>query len=174
MQHEQNNDKIFSILEKVLFLKDIELFRNVDTERLGVIAEIAREIVYNDGEIIAREGDISDSLYIIKKGALKIFKEKDGQSYHLTNIKEGEAYGMYGVLGRNRRTAGAQAIGKTTLLEIRKNEFKKVLLSNPEIAYNMLEILTERIRTMDDEMVLMNRTLNRNLQNELAEIKTNK
>ncbi|OGJ87512.1 MAG: hypothetical protein A2487_06125 [Candidatus Raymondbacteria bacterium RifOxyC12_full_50_8] len=164
---ENDDQRVFTILERVLFLKEVELFRNVDTECLGVIAEIAREIACNTGDIIAREGDLGDSLYIIKQGSLKIIKEKEGKQYLLANHSEGKCFGELGLFGRTHRTAGAVANEKSVLLEIRKDEFKKVILTNPEIAYNMLEILSERIRRMDNEIILLTQTLGNDLVKDL-------
>jgi CRP-like cAMP-binding protein len=160
--------RIFTILERVLFLKEVDIFRNVDTERLGVIAEIAREVVFNSGDVIVQEGETGDSLYIIKKGSLRIIKEKDGKQYHLKNLTTGQCFGVFGIFGDRPRTAGAIADEVTTLLEIRKSEFKKVLISNPEIAYNILEILSQRINEMDNEIVLLNQMLNKYQTNNLV------
>ena len=159
----EEQHRIFTILERVLFLREVEIFKNVDTERLAVIAEIAKEIGVVSGETVAREGEIGESLYIIKKGSLRIVKEKDGKQYTLKKILQGECFGVFGILGKRRRSSGAVATEDTALLEIKKNEFKKVLLSNPEIAYNILEILSQQINELDNEIVLLNKTLNATL-----------
>jgi CRP-like cAMP-binding protein len=159
----EEQHRIFTILERVLFLREVDIFKNVDTERLAVIAEIAKEIEVVSGETVAREGEIGESLYIIKKGSLRIAKEKDGKQYTLKKILPGACFGVFGILGERRRSTGAVATEDTTLLEIKKNEFKKVLLSNPEIAYNILEILSQQINELDNEIVLLNKTLNATL-----------
>lgn len=171
MQHEMmetGNKRIFALLERVLFLKEVDLFRNVDTEKLSVIAEIAREIVVEADETVANEGEASEALYIIKKGVLRIVKEKDGVRYNLKNIGEGQCFGHFSVFGSDKRSAGAVANEKSVLYEIRKTEFKKVLMSNPEIAYNILEMLGERLSEMDNEIVLLNKTLATALKSGLA------
>jgi CRP-like cAMP-binding protein len=155
--------RLFTILERILFLKGVDLFKNVDTERLSVIAEIAREIVVESGEVVSREGETGESLYIIKEGGLRITKEKEGKQYSLKNLVEGECFGVFSIFNERPRTSGALANERTLLLEIRKNEFKKVLIANPEIAYNILEILSERISEMDNEIVLLNKALNENI-----------
>ena len=159
----EETSRIFAILERVLFLKGMDIFRNVDTERLSVVAEIAREVVVSPGEIVARQGDIGESLYIVKEGSLRIQKEKDGTAYTLKNLQAGECFGVYGIFGDKPRTAGAIANERTVLFEIRRNEFKKVLIGNPEIAYNILENLSERLDEMDNEIVLLNKTLKQSL-----------
>ena len=155
----EETSRIFAILERVLFLKDLYLFRNVDTERLSIVAEIAREVTVAPGEIVAKEHEIGESLYIIKEGSLRIMKEKDGTAYNLKNITSGECLGVSDIFNDKPRAAGAIANERTVLFEIRRNEFKKVLIGNPEIAYNMLEILSERLNEMDDEIVLLNKVL---------------
>ncbi len=158
--------RLFMILERVLFLKGVDLFKNIDTEQLSLIAEIAREMVVGTGEIVAREGDTGDSLYIIKEGSLRITKEKNGVNYTLKNIAEGECFGVFSVFNEKPRASGSVANERTVLLEIRKSEFKKVLIANPEIAYNILELLSERITEMDNEIVLLNKVLGENIAGE--------
>jgi CRP-like cAMP-binding protein len=159
----EETSRIFAILERVLFLKGMDIFRNVDTERLSVVAEIARELIVSPGEVVAREGDVAESLYIVKEGSLRIQKEKDGTPYTLKNLRSGECFGVYGLFGEKPRAAGAVANERTVLFEIRKNEFKKVLIGNPEIAYNILENLSEHLNEMDNEIVLLNKTLKESL-----------
>jgi len=159
----EKNARVFALLERVLFLKEIDIFLNVETERLSVVADIAREVHVAAGDTLAREGDPGESLYIIKSGSLRIVKEKDGKLYPLKNLGPGESYGVFGVLGDQHRTSGAVANEASVLLEIRKSEFKKMLLSNPEIAYNILEILSKRINEMDNEIVLLNQALSSTL-----------
>jgi CRP-like cAMP-binding protein len=155
----EETSRIFAILERVLFLKGMDIFRNVDTERLSVVAEIAREVVVSPGEILAREGEIGESLYIIKEGSLRVVKENSGTAYTLKNLSVGETFGVFGIFNDKPRNSGAVANERTVLFEIRRNEFKKVLIGNPEIAYNVLEILSERLNEMDHEIVLLNKKL---------------
>ncbi|OGS37457.1 MAG: hypothetical protein A2293_11020 [Elusimicrobia bacterium RIFOXYB2_FULL_49_7] len=154
-----DTQRLFTILERVLFLKEVDLFRNVDTEKLSMIAEIAREMRVEAGELLCRQGEPSECLFIIKQGGLRVMKEKGGVRYTLKNILSGQWYGIYGLFGSGRQTPEIVANEPTVLYEIRKNEFRKVLLSNPEMAYNLLEILSERLGEMDDEILLLNKTL---------------
>ncbi|MFH0920056.1 MAG: cyclic nucleotide-binding domain-containing protein [Fibrobacterota bacterium] len=157
------NARAFALLERVLFLKEIDIFHNVEAERLSAVADIARELHVAAGDTVAREGDPGESLFIIRSGSLRVVKEKDGRQYALKNLSPGQTFGVFGILGDKHRAAGAVANEATVLLEIRKSEFKKMLLNNPEITYNILEILSERINEMDNEIVLLNRTLSSSL-----------
>lgn len=155
----ERNARVFALLERVLFLKEIDIFHNVETERLTAVADIAREVHFSAGDTVSHEGDPGESLYIIKSGSLKLVKEKEGKQYTLTNLGPGQSYGVFGIFGERKRSAGAVANEMSVLLEIRRSEFKKVLLNNSEIAYNILGIFSERIDDMDNEIVLLNRAL---------------
>jgi len=176
MPIEENNEatsRIFAVLERVLFLKDVDIFKNVDTERLSVVAEIAREGIFSAGEEISREGDPGESLYILKSGSMRVVKERNHKPYTLKNLKPGESFGLFGVFGEQLRSSGAVANENSVVYEIRRNEFKKVLIANPEIAYNILEILSARLSEMDKEIVLLNQALSGRLTETLQpEIRT--
>jgi hypothetical protein len=145
----------FILLEKVLFFKRTSLFRNVSAERLMRLAEISQYAVYQKDTVISVQGEVSDHLYIIKKGSLKVIKSDSGKSTVISMINEGETYGEIGLFTQSPRSASATANESCELYIIKRAAFKKLLLEVPEIAYNMLETMSERLRKNADEMVVL-------------------
>jgi hypothetical protein len=145
----------FILLEKVLFFKRTSLLRNVSAEKLMRLAEISQYAVYEKDTVISIQGNVSDHLYIIKKGSLKVIKSDAGVTTVISKIEVGETYGEIGLFTQSPRSASAIANESCELYIIKRGAFKKLLLEVPEIAYNMLETMSERLRKNADEMVVL-------------------
>ncbi len=149
----------FKLLETVLFLKKTVLFNNVPAERLMELAEISNLVVYKKGIVVSKEDDISDQLYIVKKGSLKIVKVKNTVKTILSIIRSGEAYGEIGLFNQSPRSASAVANEDSEVYVIQRSALKKLLLEIPEIAYNFLVIFSEKLRKNSEELTLLHTTL---------------
>ncbi|MBD3242228.1 MAG: cyclic nucleotide-binding domain-containing protein, partial [Chitinivibrionales bacterium] len=137
----------FQLLETVLFLKQTPLFRDVPGEKLMPVAEICEQKEYARKTVISREGDVSDHLYVVKSGAVRIVKNFDGSRERtLATIEPGETYGEVGLFGQAQRSATAVAHTDCRLYEVQRSALKRLLLTVPEIAYNFLEIFSEKLR----------------------------
>ena len=76
---------------------------------------VASEETYEDGTLIFREDAPGDWVYVILSGSVEIFKQIGGKEILIEILQEGEVFGELGFLGRIKRTAGARAVGPTTL-----------------------------------------------------------
>jgi len=159
---------VYPLMERVLFFKGVEIFKNCESEKLLAVAEITEEEKYLKGERVARENEIGESLFIVKKGSLKAIKNSLGKDFVLHIIKAGEVFGEMSLFGEHEREAGALANEDCEIYRIKKSEFKRILLDNPGITYNILEIFAERVRESNKTILLLNSRLNQEL---LADIK---
>jgi hypothetical protein len=149
----------FKLLEAVLFLKKTQLFYNVSAEKLMTLAEISNPVMYKKGSLISKENDISDQLYIVKTGSLKITKLKNGVKTILSIIRSGETYGEIGLFTQSPRSATAFANEDSEVYVIQRSALKKILLDIPEIAFNFLEIFSEKLRKNSEELSLLHTIL---------------
>jgi hypothetical protein len=152
------NDMIepFKLLEQVMCLKRTILFKNVSAEKLMELAEIMQSISYKSGTLISREGELSDHLYIVGKGSLRIVKTKDTIKTILSILHPGETYGEIGLFNKAPRFASAIANEDCELWVIQRSELKRFLFDMPEIAYNFLEVFSEKLRKSSEEVVELN------------------
>lgn len=117
---------------------------------MATIHHIVSEENYRDGEIIFRENSPGDWVYIILSGSVEIFKTIGDKESVVKVLGPDEVFGELGFLGGIKRTAGARAVGPTTLGLIDRtfldNEFNK--LSSEFRA--ILKAVVERFRHMLD------------------------
>ena len=149
----------FKFLETVLFFKKTILFHNVPAEKLMAFAEISELSSYKKGITISIENSISDHLYIVKTGSLKIVKVKNNIKALLSIIRSGEAYGEIGLFSQSPRSASAIANEDCEIYVIQRSALKRLLKDFPEIAYNFLEIFSDKLRKSSEELTLLHSIL---------------
>jgi len=149
----------FDLLERVMSLKKTQLFRNVPAEKLIEMAEISQHLTYKEGTLISREGELSDHLYVVASGSLKIVKMRNNVKTILSIIEKGETYGEIGLFNQAPRSASAVANEDCELWVVQRSALKKLLLDMPDIAYNLLEVFSEKLRKSGEEVAQLQTSL---------------
>lgn len=147
---ESKRIKAFELLERVLFLKKTVLFHSVGAEKLMKLAEIVQEASYSKDALISSQGELSDILYIVKKGVLRVVKSDGASNTVIRRVLSGDTYGEIGLFTQTPRSASAFADEDCELLMIRRGIFKKLMIEIPDIALSLLEVLSERLRKRGD------------------------
>ena len=96
---------MIATVEKVLFLKSIDLFSQIPGEDLARVAQIAEEISFEPKETIITEGEIGDSMYLIVDGQVQVFKG----SRLVVELGERECVGEMAILDSEPRSATVAA-----------------------------------------------------------------
>ena len=156
------NKNSYTILENVLTLKRSPLFMRVSTSELRALAAVAEELKFQEGEEIVREGDIGDSLFLIKKGKVRIFKKIGDSGFtELAQLGAGECFGEMAAIDEEVRSAGVSAGEPCSLMRICKEDLMEVILECPHIGIELLRIFIKRLRTANlriEELMKMNRS----------------
>lgn len=134
---------MLSTVEKVLFLKSIELFSQIPSEDLAQVALISGEEARESGEEIFAEGDAGDALYLVLDGRVRIHK----QDRLIAELGERECFGEMAILDAAARSASATAQGECRLLKISREDFQEIMSEKPEIAMGIIKVLSRRLRT---------------------------
>ena len=133
---------MYSTLEKTIFMKGVDLFRDISGEEVSHVAQIAEEIEYGSEQTIFDEGDVGDSMFIIVGGAVRIHKgDKE-----LAVLSKGKFVGEMALLDQEPRSASVTSTEETTLLEINGEDFYDLMASRMEIMQGIVKILTQRLR----------------------------
>ena len=136
-----------SIIEKVIFLKSVDIFEHATVEQLGRIAGLTEEVHFKPGEIIFEEGQPGDAFYLLLSG--KVFIERNGNT--LREMKEKEAFGTLEVLDFHPRAVTAKAVDQVRALKLNGQEFHDLLsldIEMVEAVFRMLCGLVRRILTL--------------------------
>jgi CRP-like cAMP-binding protein len=107
---------------------------------------------YKKGDLVFREGDEGDEMYIIQTGKVAIQKVLGGKRTTLSVLEKGDFFGEMSILERLPRTADAECMEESDLILINSQTFGEMIRSNPEIAVRMLRKYSMRMREAGEQM----------------------
>lgn len=109
---------------------------------------------YAKGEVIIRQGEIGDRMYVILEGEAEVIMEQDGRQIRLGVIKEGEFFGEMAIFEQEVRMASVRALGKgrTRILTVDKKNILRRIHEDPSLAYRVVETMSHRIRELSQEV----------------------
>ncbi|MBI3298539.1 MAG: Crp/Fnr family transcriptional regulator [Elusimicrobia bacterium] len=114
---------------------------------------ISRQDNFGPGERIFSRADAADHMFVVISGRVKIFLAGVGRrSKTFAYLDPGEFFGEMAVITGKSRSASAEAVEQTSLLLIHKNDFRRLLESDPKLALYMLKAVSERLRLADEEI----------------------
>jgi CRP-like cAMP-binding protein len=133
---------MLSTMERVLFLRSVEVFGDLAGEDLAPVAMVAEEIGFRPGEAIVRAGEPGDGLYVIVDGRVNVTVEGRGQ---VAVRGQGDVIGEMAVLSGRPRVATCVASGEVLTLRLRRDDFLAIMAERPAVALGVVRVLTERL-----------------------------
>lgn len=130
-----------NIIDKVIALKNVNIFQSIADHVLADIAEITHKVSISKGEQFIHKGEIGDCMYIINKGSAKVH---DGE-HRITTIGENDIVGELSILAPVLRTADVTSLEDCILFKIDRDYFTDLLEEENEIVRGVLRSLVERI-----------------------------
>ena len=115
--------------------------------------------VYHDREIIVRQGEAGDGLFVIQEGRLEILSENAGRETRLRVAGEGELIGDMAVFDRQVRSATVRAFGEARVLTVDRKNFLRRINEDPSLAFRIVETMSRRIRELSVEVVRLTAAL---------------
>ena len=133
---------MISTVEKVLFLKGVDLFKTIAGEELSHIAQITDELECAPSQVIFKEGDQGDAMYLIVDGKVKVHSG----DHVFAELGTNQCFGEMSILDAEPRSASITAMTDLTLLKIQREDFAEILAEKPEISQGIIKVLTRRLR----------------------------
>jgi CRP/FNR family cyclic AMP-dependent transcriptional regulator len=164
-------------MEKYMsLLQETALFMSLSAKEIGKVLEIAREVKFAEDDIIMKEGDFGDTLYIIRKGTVEVVKcltmegmEDDDRAMEknkvFTRLDESQhaVFGEIALLEDTKRTATIRAITDCICYEIRKDDFLRLAEEDNQLGYrillNLARIVSARLRKADEDTIKLTTAL---------------
>jgi CRP/FNR family transcriptional regulator, cyclic AMP receptor protein len=137
------------------FLRSVRLFRNIEGPELGVLADSLRERPLKTGQILLREGDTGDEMFLVRSGSLVISKAVTGRVEQvLARAGPGDFFGEMALFDRSARSATIPADSDTLLLVLDRAALGRLTEVSPRAAAAFFEslvlIFIERLRASGD------------------------
>lgn len=116
-------------------------------ESFGIVRKFPKD------SIIYRQGDIADSFCYLKKGRVKVFMTSiDGAEKTLNTASHGEILGEGAFFDKKPRVSSARALTSSELIMIDKEKLTELIAKHPKLAFELLEILANRIRLLSTQL----------------------
>lgn len=144
---------MINIFEKILLLKNSDIFYQVNADDLRHVADALVEENYLSGDIVFERGDRGDNMYVIIEGEIGILIEKNNG--YVTRMTAGETFGEMNLLDDLPRSASAIVIKDTSVLKLSQPKLRGLLVSYPELGLGMLKTMSLKLRSTT-KMVMEN------------------
>ena len=133
------------IIEKILLLKNSDIFKNCNEVDLIEIAAICGENHVDKNMAIFKKGDSGNCMYFIYTGSVSIHDEQ----HQLAVLSENEIFGELSLLDSEKRSASATALTDCILLKIEQEPFYDVVATNTDILKGIMRTICRRLREQD-------------------------
>ena len=141
-----------ALLEQILFLDKVEIFKNLSLDDLGQIAGITDTQHYREGEVLFLKGDPGNFAYIIVSGEVELFSGTGKGSREVVGrLYAGACFGEMALLDGSPRSAGAAVLGESILARIPREDFIRLMQRFPSIGLGIITLLSNRLRRRNEE-----------------------
>ena len=140
--------------ETVRLLANTEVFGELDPRELEEVAQVAVPRRWERGEIIFREGDVGDTCYLIRSGAVVLTREhQDGRRVALAELRAGMLFGELAMYRGERRSATAEVIEPATAVALLAKDMQRLVRRNPDLSLKLLANLAERVSRTNERLL---------------------
>lgn len=112
---------------------------------------------YNDGEVIFKEGEKGEVMYVIQAGKVRIKRDSTSGELTLGVLETGEIFGEMALFDRLPRSATVVALGGARILSVDRKKLFPTISRDPTLLFKILETMSQRIRKLDDEIGKLNK-----------------
>jgi CRP/FNR family transcriptional regulator len=139
--------------DTVELLGRVPVFSALGEEEIARVAEVAVPRRFKAGEVIFREGDESDTCYIVRTGHARATREhSDGRSITLANFGPGDIFGELAMFDSERRSATLETLDAMEAIAILGADMRRLLGLHPDIAVKLVIALGRRLRETNERL----------------------
>jgi ATP/ADP translocase len=141
------------LTDKIVHLKNIEIFGDLSVNELAAIAAATRESVFDVDEIVFKEGETGDTLFFVVEGSVAVIKDRSsGTAIELDRIDAGDYFGEMALFGDDSRSATIRVTQAARFLTLHKHELQEIVREFPQIALHVCRVLSTRIRHLHSKI----------------------
>ncbi|MFQ6100593.1 MAG: ATP-binding protein [Anaerolineae bacterium] len=123
-----------------------------------ILQRYGKERKLSPGEVLVRQGEVSDGAYYLKRGRLVVYREEQETSYPLSEVVPGNLVGELGATTGRSRTATVRAEEESCVIHVSEVDFRRILTEAPDLAAQVVRQLGERLTAADNVRVTLGRS----------------
>jgi CRP-like cAMP-binding protein len=134
-------------------ISSVPVFQGMNETDLLLLQNVTRSRDFQKGEFIFREGEGSETLFIVKEGIIKLTKTSaEGREQIVRLLFPGDFFGLFALLRNEKHYANAEALGNTVICSINKKDFLKMMESHSEMSFRFLLALNDKLYQADESV----------------------
>src|SRR5215210_777685 len=131
----------------------VPVFDELAPDDLRRVADVAIPRSFGAGDVVFREGDDSDTCYVVRSGHARAIREHpDGRQITLATFGPGDIFGELAMFDDERRSATVEAIDELEALGIPGVDMRRLLALHPDIAVKLVISLGRRLRAANERL----------------------
>src|SRR5580693_126633 len=139
--------------EIVELLGRVPVFSTLERDDLGRIAQLAVPRAFEPGQIVFREGDASDTCYVVRSGRARAVREHaDGRTITLATFGPGDIFGELAMFEDERRSATVEAVQPTEVVAVLGPDMRRLMVEHPQISARLVIALGRRLRETNERL----------------------
>jgi CRP-like cAMP-binding protein len=139
--------------ELVSLLRHVPVFSGLTDRDLEQVAAVTLPRHFDAGQVVFREGDDSDTCYVVRSGVCRAVREhSDGRTITLSNFGPGDIFGELAMFGDERRSATVDALEDTDVIAILGGDMRRLMSEHPELTIKLIRALAQRLRATNERL----------------------
>jgi CRP-like cAMP-binding protein len=139
--------------EVVELLAHVPVLSTLERDDLERIADLAVPRQFEPGQVVFREGDQSDTCYIVREGRARAVREhRGGRTITLATFGPGEFFGELALFEDERRSATVEAIEPTSVVAVLGPDMRRLMVEHPGISARLVIALGRRLRETNERL----------------------
>lgn len=142
-----------STLPTAELLARVPVFAALGPDDLALVAEVSHPRRFGVGEVVFREGDESNTCYVVRSGHARAVREHaDGRQIALATFGPGDIFGELAMFDDERRSATVETIDAMEALAILGPDMRRLMLRRPQLAVGLASSLARRLRATNERL----------------------
>ncbi len=139
-------------MKRVQLLQRVPLFKDLDPKDLERLAEALQTETYPDATDIVVATEPGHSMFLILSGTVQVLYPARNDDFELARLGEGDFFGEMALLNSKPRSATVRTTEPVRVLVLERDDFNKIITNSPQVALKLLEVMSARIRNVDEQI----------------------
>jgi len=146
-----------STADTISHLKDMILCHEFTQDELVTFAELVEPVKVKKGDLIVRQDEHGDSMYILLEGSARVVHRHEGKHFELSKLEAGNFFGELALVDEGPRSADVEALEDSTLLSLNQGVIRALAGIYPSAAFKLLvavgRVLVARMRASNQKYI---------------------
>jgi CRP/FNR family cyclic AMP-dependent transcriptional regulator len=139
--------------EKLGYLSDIELFRDLSDRDISDLDRVTTMTSVPRGRVFYRPEEVGEVLFLVKDGRVQLYRiSPEGKKLVIATLGPGTLFGEMALLGQQMHNTFAEALDDCLIYVMSRTDLERLILSKPSVGLRVLEITGRRLRDAEERL----------------------